>query len=145
VTTVTRSVLVPYSAAEMYALVNDVGSYPQFLPWCRSARIVTGDEDMVKARIELALGGVHKTFTTCNRLQKNKMIEVHLLEGPFRHLEGYWSFDALAENSCKVALDMEFEFSNWLLHRALGHVFGQIVNTLVDAFRHRAEQVHGRR
>jgi ribosome-associated toxin RatA of RatAB toxin-antitoxin module len=145
VTTVTRSVLVPYSAAEMYALVSAVETYPEFLPWCRGARVLSRDADMVEARIELALRGIHKAFTTCNRLQKNKMIEMRLLEGPFRHLEGYWHFDALAENSSKVLLDMEFEFATWFLDRALGPIFGQIVNTLVDAFRRRAVQVYGRR
>jgi ribosome-associated toxin RatA of RatAB toxin-antitoxin module len=145
VTTITRSVLLPYSAAEMYALVNDVEAYPQFLPWCRAAQVLSRDEDMVQARIELALRGIHKAFTTCNRLQKNKMIEVRLLEGPFRHLEGYWRFDALSEDSCKILLDMEFEFATWLLDRALGSIFGQIVTTLVDAFRRRAVQVYGRR
>lgn len=143
--TVARSIIVPYTAAEMYALVNDVEAYPKFLPWCRSSQVLSRNDDEVRARIELAVGGIRKSFATCNRLQNNKMIEVRLLEGTFRRLEGYWRFDALSERACKVAVDMDYEFSTWFLGRALGPVFSQIVSTLVDSFRHRAEQVYGRR
>jgi ribosome-associated toxin RatA of RatAB toxin-antitoxin module len=145
VTTISKNALVPYSAADMYVLVNDIESYPRFLPWCRSTRVLSRDPDEVRATIELAVAGVHKAFTTLNRLQNNKMIEVRLLEGPFRRLEGYWRFDALDTRSCKVALDMDFEFSGRLLDLALGPIFSQIVSTLVDAFGKRAQQVYGRR
>lgn len=86
-TTVSRSALVPYSAGEMYALVDDIESYPQFLPWCKSSKVFSRDEDEVRASIELARGGIQRAFTTCNRLQPGKMIEVRLVEGPFHHLE----------------------------------------------------------
>jgi ribosome-associated toxin RatA of RatAB toxin-antitoxin module len=145
VPTIRKSALVPYSAAAMYDLVNDVEAYPQFLPWCRSARVLGRDADEVRATLELAVGVVHKSFTTLNRLQKNKMIEVRLLQGPFQHLEGYWRFEALTESACKVILDMDFEFSGRILAVALGPVFSQIVHTLVDAFVKRAHQVYGGR
>jgi ribosome-associated toxin RatA of RatAB toxin-antitoxin module len=142
---VTKSALVPYSAADMYALVNDVPRYPEFLPWCRSTRVLSRDQDEMQATIELAVGAIHKSFTTLNRLQKNKMIEVRLLEGPFRHLEGYWRFEPLGGHSCKVMLDMDFEFSGRLLAVALGPIFSQIVNTLIDSFCKRAQQIYGKR
>jgi ribosome-associated toxin RatA of RatAB toxin-antitoxin module len=145
VTTVSRSSLVPYSAAQMFALVNDIEAYPQFLPWCRSARVHSRDEDEVRATLELARGAIQKSFTTCNRLQKDKMIEVRLVEGPFQRLEGFWRFDALREDASKVSLDLEFEFSSRLVGFALGPVFNQIANTLVDSFKVRAVQVYGRR
>lgn len=140
-----RSALVPYSAAEMYHLVDDIESYPDFLPWCRSAREWERDEDEVKASIELQRGGIHKTFTTCNRLQKDKMIEIRLVEGPFRHLEGFWRFEALEQGGCRVSLDMEYEFSSRLLKMAIGPVFAQITNNLVDAFCERATELYGKR
>src|SRR3569832_1831629 len=103
---INRSALVPYSPAEMYSLVNDVDAYPQFLPWCKSAQVLSRNDDEVRASLELARGGFEKSFTTCNRLQKNKMIEMRLVEGPFRRLEGYWRFEPLGEQACKVSLDM---------------------------------------
>ena len=140
-----RSALVPYSPAEMYSLVNDIDSYPQFLPWCKSARVLSRDDDEVRASLELARGGFEKSFTTCNRLQKNKMIEMRLVEGPFRHLEGFWRFEPLGDQACKVSLDMDFEFANKLVGLALGSLFNQIANTLVDSFCKRAIDVYGHR
>lgn len=145
VTIINKSALVPYRAGEMYALVDDIAAYPQFLPWCIDARELSRDADEVRAVIELARGGVQKAFTTCNRLQKNKMIEIRLIEGPFRHLEGFWRFAALAPESCKVSLDMDFEFSNKLVGLIFGPVFNQITHALVDAFCKRAQQVYGKR
>ena len=143
--TVKKSALVLYSAAEMYNLVNDIETYPQFLPWCRSTRVVLCGEDELRATIEMAKGAVHKTFTTSNRMQKCKMIDIRLLEGPFQHLEGYWRFEPLRADACKVSLDMEFEFSNALLRKVVEPVFKQIANSLVDAFCKRAVDLYGRR
>ncbi|MGE0081028.1 MAG: type II toxin-antitoxin system RatA family toxin [Thiohalomonadaceae bacterium] len=140
---VQKSAIVPYSAHEMFALVDDVEAYPQFLPWCRGARVHTRTEDEVHATVEIAHGALHKSFSTRNRLQPGKMIEMRLVEGPFRRLEGFWRFDALGEKACKVSLDLEFEFSSRIIGMALGPVFSQITSTFVDAFRRRAEQVYG--
>ncbi len=141
-----RHALVPYTPAEMFGLVDDVEAYPSFLPWCRQARVLGRTEDEVRATIELAKGSVRKAFTTCNRLQKDKMIEMRLVEGPFKHLEGFWRFDPLADGtSSKVSLDLEFEFSGKLLALAIGPVLNPIANTLVDAFVRRAREVYGAR
>ena len=102
----------PYSPAEMFALVDDIEAYPQFLPGCRGTRVLSRSADEVRATIELSKGGVEKAFTTCNRSQQNKMIEVRLVEGPFKHLNGFWRFDPLGEEGCKVSLDLEFEFAS---------------------------------
>lgn len=144
-TTVQKSALVPYSAAAMYALVNDIESYPRFLPWCRSTAVLSRDEDEVRARIEMYKGAVHKSFTTCNRLQKDKMIEIRLQEGPFLRLEGFWRFQSLRSDACKVSLDMEFELAGALLQLVVGPVFKQITTSLVDAFCKRARQLYGGR
>lgn len=141
---INKSALVPYSAAEMYALVNDIESYADFLPWCGSAKLLSRDADEVRAEIQIAHGSLHKSFTTRNRLQADKMIEMRLEQGPFRHLEGFWRFEELGERSCKVRLDLEFEFSNRLVGMAFGPIFNQIANSLVDAFCRRAEQVYAK-
>lgn len=144
-TTINRSALVPFSPAEMFALVDDIESYPQFLPWCRRAEVLARDADEVRATIELSKGGVEKAFTTCNRNQKNKMIEIRLVDGPFKRLEGFWRFDALGDAGCRIALDLDFEFSSRVLGMVVGPVFNQIANSLVDAFHKRAHEVYGQR
>ncbi len=144
-TRVSRNALVPYRAAEMYGLINDIEAYPQFLPWCRAARVLAQDEHEQTAVIEFAKGAVHKSFTTRNSLRPPAHIAVHLVEGPFRNLSGAWHFIDLDGQGCKVALDMEFEFGNPLLARLVGPVFHGIANSLVDAFLRRAIDVYGRR
>jgi ribosome-associated toxin RatA of RatAB toxin-antitoxin module len=144
-TTIHRNALVPYSTDEMFALVDDIDTYREFLPWCSASNVLARDADEVRATIELSKGGLNKSFTTVNRLQKGKMIEMRLVEGPFRHLEGFWRFDALPESGCKVSLDLDFEFSSRMMGLMIGPVFTQVANSLVDAFCKRAEQVYGRR
>jgi len=143
--TINRHALVPYSAAEMYALVDDIDAYQTFLPWCKSSKVLSRDDDVVRGSIQLNKAGIDKTFVTCNRVQKNKMIEMRLEEGPFHHLEGFWRFDALDESACKVSLVLEFEFSSKILGLTVGPVFNQIANSLVDAFVTRAADVYGNR
>jgi ribosome-associated toxin RatA of RatAB toxin-antitoxin module len=145
VATVKKSALILYSAAEMYTLVSDIEAYPQFLPWCRSTQVISRSEDEVRAVIEMVKGRVHKSFSTINRMQHHKMIDIRLLEGPFRRLEGYWRFDPLRADASKVSLDMEFEFASPLLRMAVEPVFKQIANSLVDAFCKRAVDLYGRR
>ena len=143
--TINRNALVPYSAAEMFALVDDIDAYQSFLPWCKNSVVLSRNEDEVRGSIELSKGGIEKSFTTLNRTQKNKIIEMRLEEGPFHHLEGFWRFDSLDEQSCKISLLLEFEFSSKLLDLTVGPVFNQIANSLVDAFCKRAVEVYGKR
>lgn len=139
-----KSALVPYSNSQMFALVNDVDSYVEFLPWCRSSKVLSRTEDEVRATIEIAHGGLHKSFTTLNRLSPGKMVEMSLVEGPFRRLDGYWRFDVLAEQACKVSLDLNFEFSSRLVAMAMGPIFSQITSTMVDSFCKRARDIYGK-
>lgn len=129
----------------MFALVDGIEAYPEFLPWCRGAKVLSRTDDEVRATIELSKGGVEKAFTTCNRNQKNKMIEMRLVEGPFRQLEGFWRFDALGDDGCKVSFDLEFEFASRMLGMVVGPVFSQIANSMVDSFHKRAVEVYGKR
>ncbi|VAW72975.1 Ribosome association toxin RatA [hydrothermal vent metagenome] len=142
-TVIHKSALVPYSPAQMFALIDDIEAYPQFLPWCKHSRVLSRSEDEVRATIELSRGGVEKAFTTCNRNQKDKMIEMRLIEGPFKRLDGFWHFDALGQEGCKVSLDLEYEFSSRVLGMMIGPVFSQIANSLVDSFQQRAVDIYG--
>jgi ribosome-associated toxin RatA of RatAB toxin-antitoxin module len=140
---VEKSALLPYSAAAMYRLVSDMERYPEFLPWCSGARLISHTGDELCGEIEVSRLGITQRFSTCNRLWENERMELRLREGPFRRLEGAWDFKPLREDACKVSLRLEFEFSGKLIDRAFGAVFSQIANTLVDAFSKRAQEVYG--
>ena len=140
-----RSALVPYSPQEMFALVSDVDAYPQFLPWCSDARVLETQGDEVTARIAFALSGVSKSFTTRSRHTPGRRIEMQLVEGPFSDLCGHWRFDPLGDAGCKIALSLKYNFSSRMVRMVVGPVFGQIANSLVDAFQQRAAEVYGKR
>ena len=141
-----RSALVNYSPAEMYELVNDVGSYAKFLPWCRSSSVQSETETEMRATVEIAKGVLNKSFTTQNRLTKNSRIDMELVNGPFRQLRGFWLFEPLkTEGACRVNLELEFEFDNAMMSIAAKPIFTQIANSLVDAFCKRAAEVYGER
>lgn len=140
-----RSLLVPYSAHEMFALVDDIPAYPQFLPWCGGARILSREGDTVIAAIDIAYGGVRKTFTTRNIHQKDKMIEIRLLDGPFSYLQGFWLFNALEPQASKISLSLDFEVASRVLSMVLTPVFTNIANQLVDSFHRRARALYGER
>lgn len=138
-----RSAEVNYTAAQMYGLVDAIESYAEFVPMCVASEVHERNEDEVKASLTLAKGGVTKSFTTLNRLQKDKMIEVRLVDGPFKQLEGFWLFENLSAGS-RVSLHLEFEFSHIMMSMALGPLFNQVANMLVDAFIERASVVYGK-
>ena len=142
-TTIKRSALVPYSSRQMFELVNAVEDYPRFLQWCRKSHVISRDDKEVKATLEIAWRGIHKSFTTCNILHPFEHIEITLLKGPFRHLEGRWSFIELHPTACKVCLDLEFELMGHLVDFAFNPVFNHIANSLVDAFCKHAAEVYG--
>lgn len=138
-----KSALVTYSAARMFDLVADMDAYPEFLPWCASATVLTREENRICGRMEVARLGIRQSFTTCNRFVTGEHMELHLVDGPFRRLHGAWTFSPLREDACKVELELDFEFSGKLIDKAFGAVFNQVANTLVDAFCKRAEDVYG--
>jgi ribosome-associated toxin RatA of RatAB toxin-antitoxin module len=144
-TTITRNSLVMYTPEQMYDLVNDIAAYPSFLPWCRDSKIISANDQVVCATLDLAKGGIHHVFSTRNKLTHGKAIDIELIDGPFQHLEGHWQFAMIGDNQgCRVQLDMDFEFSNRLVSMALGPVFTQISGSLVDAFCKRANEIYGK-
>ena len=138
-----KSTVVPYSAEAMYDLVNDIPSYPEFLPWCRSAGVRNRSDTHLRASLTLEAGKIRQSFTTENTMQPGRRIEMRLVEGPFKFLSGCWRFESLAPQSCSVRLDIQFEFRNKVLKLALGKAFNHILETLVDSFIQRAGEIHG--
>ena len=140
---VQRSALVMHSAENMYDLVNKVEEYPGFLPWCDGAEVIERTDTVQEARVSVSRGGVSGTFVTKNAMVPGQRIEIYLKEGPFTDLKGVWEFKPLMDNACKVILDLSFEMDNNLLKSAVGKVFEQAANTLVDSFCTRADQLYG--
>ncbi len=142
---INKSVLVPYTARQMFELVADAQSYPEFLPGCRSVQFHERSAERIVATIELAKGKLKKSFTTENRLSPHEHIEVKLVKGPFHHLDGRWEFTPLGDEGCRVSLDLEFEFSSKLLAMSVAPVFHEVANKLVGAFVKRADRLYGNR
>ena len=140
---VSRNALVPYSAEQMFALVADIESYPEFLPWCTASTVHSRDEDVVDASLQLQRGSLKKSFRTLNTLQPGAAMDLELIGGPFRHLKGRWSFDQLGEDGSKVSLDLAFEFENFLTDAMFGPYFEATCNSLVDSFTARANEIYG--
>lgn len=142
-----RSVLIWYSAEEMFGLVTDIPQYPDFLPWCDHASVLAQESDGVKAEVGIAFGGIHQTFTTRNVHVPGREVRMKLVDGPFSQLDGRWTFNPLGkqagERACKVALELHYTFKNPALAALVGPVFDRIAGNLVDAFVKRAEQVYG--
>jgi ribosome-associated toxin RatA of RatAB toxin-antitoxin module len=142
---VVRSVLVGNSCEEMYALVDAVEEYPKFLPWCGGTQVLHRDAAVTRATVLIDYHGIRQSFTTENAKREPQEMQIRLVEGPFRVLDGTWRFTALGERACKVELRLRYEFSSRILDRLVGPVFNHIANTLVDAFANRAEKIYGRR
>jgi len=140
---VQRSVLVPYGAPTMFALVEQVESYPQFLPWCGGAEVLERGDDRMVATIRIDFRGLKQSFTTENLHDPDRSIRMRLRDGPFSRLDGRWTFSPLREDACKVEFALEYVFAGALLSRALSPVFDQIAASFVDAFVRRAEALHG--
>jgi len=138
-----KSVLLAYSAQQMYELVAAIEEYPKFLPWCGGVDIRERSEDAVTASLGIHYHGVRQSFTTSNVNTPHSAIKMRLVDGPFKALDGVWSFKPLREDACKIELDLHYEFSSVILEQLIGPVFGMIANSMVDSFCKRAETVYG--
>jgi len=140
---VKKVVLIERTPAQMFALVDDVEAYSQFLPWCSAGEVQSRTEVETVATLRVSYHGIRTHFSTCNEKQFPQSMKLRLREGPFRQLEGDWFFKPLGEVACKIEFRLHYEFSNKLLEKAFGPVFNHIAGTLVDAFVKRAEQIYG--
>ncbi len=141
--TVQRSVLVPYSRAQMFDLVADVAKYPEFMPWCGGTTVHRHDEKGMEASITISIAGVKQTFTTRNDHDYPGLITFHLVNGPFSTLTGNWEFHELDKNACKVVYIMEYAFSSRTLEAVVGPIFNRIASSFIDSFTQRAQTVYG--
>lgn len=141
---VERSALLMFSADQMFRLVDDVESYPQFLPGCTGATIEHRDATRVRARVDFSVHGLSDRFATENVRVAGERIDMRLVHGPFSSLTGSWHFTALSERASKVSLKLSLEFGSPLLARTLAPWIDRAVNGVMDAFRRRAEQLYGR-
>lgn len=140
---VEKSVLIGHSAAKMYALVADVNAYPQFLPWCSATEVRPIDAEKAAATLHINYHGLRLHFTTENRMEKNALIDMNLVHGPFKHLDGFWRFIALSDAACKIEFQLRYELSGKLVDKIAGPVFSHIANTLVEVFVKRAVSLYG--
>jgi ribosome-associated toxin RatA of RatAB toxin-antitoxin module len=138
-----RSVLVPYSAAQMFDLVAGVEKYPEFMPWCGGSQVQASDEHGMRASVTIAFAGLRQTFTTQNQHTFPSLITLELVDGPFSELHGRWAFIALTEEACKVVFTLSYEFSSATLEKLVGPVFNRVANGFIDSFTKRAEVCYG--
>ncbi|MEM7432559.1 MAG: type II toxin-antitoxin system RatA family toxin [Pseudomonadota bacterium] len=138
---ISRTALVTHSAERMFALVDDIETYPEFLPWCAGAEVHSRDNNIVEATLDLQRGQLKRSFRTRNINTPGTSIDIGLVGGPFDHLAGHWQFDPLGDVGSKVSLDMEFEFSNPAVDLMFGGIFESICDSLVDAFVERANSL----
>ena len=139
---VDQSVLVSHSAEELFRLVDDVENYPQFLPWCGGTTVKTKDDAITEAAIMINFHGIKQSFTTRNEKTFPSRMDVKLVDGPFKRLQGHWNFHALGARACKVELVLEYEFTSKWLEKIIGPVFSHIAGSLMEAFVRRADLLH---
>jgi ribosome-associated toxin RatA of RatAB toxin-antitoxin module len=143
VTKISRQANVAYSAEQMYALVSDIKSYPEFLPWCTQTNILENNGEWLTASVSVSVGKIKQSFTTRNEMRPDSSITMKLVEGPFKELMGHWQFKENTNGECSVFLDMQFEFKNKIMKHAFGAAFKKITDTMVEAFVERARVVYG--
>lgn len=138
-----RTALVPYTPLQMFRLVDEAEHYPEFLPWCSGSTIHHREPTFVDATLELRRGGIRRRFRTRNTQVPGEYIHIELADGPFRSLEGHWTFTPIGDEGCKVEFEIQFEFESRVLDSLLGPFFEDTLNTIVDAFARRAAEVYG--
>ena len=142
-TRIEQSALLPYSARQLFELVNDIEAYPVFLDGCVGARVLKRDGDVIEAQLDLKKGGFRQSFSTRNRTTEHEVIAMQLMEGPFDRFEGEWRFHALAEDACKVSLNLEFALSGVMASVASEKMFSSVAGNLVNAISNRARVLYG--
>jgi ribosome-associated toxin RatA of RatAB toxin-antitoxin module len=140
---VEKSVLVGYSPQQIFDLVDDVEHYPEFLPWCGGTHVISRDEQHTRATIRIAYHGIRQSFTTENAKQAPSLMEIRLIDGPFRQLDGTWRFVDLSGRGCRIEFRLHYESASRLLEKLVGPVFNYIANTFVESFIKRAERKYG--
>jgi ribosome-associated toxin RatA of RatAB toxin-antitoxin module len=136
---VRRSALVAVGRELMYGIVNDVAHYPQFVPWCWKAEVLSSSPTEIVATLHIRKGLLRTHFTTRNRLTPPGLVELSLVEGSFRRFAGAWRLEEILDPEgkaigCRVGLELGFELSGALGGALFEGIFEQAASTLVDAF-----------
>ena len=139
---ISRSAIVEHSAAEMYALVEQIEAYPGFLPWCAGAVVHERQPGSTRATLTVGVRGMRHAFTTRNQNRPGEAIDMHLVAGPFRRFEGHWRFVPLSAHACRIEFSLQYEFASRALGRVLAPLFDNIADSMVEAFVRRAGEVH---
>lgn len=137
-----KSVLLGFSAEQMYDLVTRVADYPKFLPWCGGVEIFEQTDTLLDAKIHIHFNGIKQYFHTRNTQERPTRIDMTFADGPFKAFNGTWRFTPLRADACKIEFHLHYEFSSVILEKIIGPVFSMIANTFVDAFVKRAEVVY---
>ncbi len=138
-----RSALVRYSPAQMFDLVNEVEAYPKRFAWCAGVNVLERGQDVLVARLDLKFAGFRQSFTTRNALEPPTRLHMTLVDGPFRSLDGVWTFTALGDAGCKVAFALDFEYAGRLGGGAVKLGFQGLAGRMVDDFCREADRVYG--
>ena len=138
-----RSALVKYSPAQMFELVNEVEAYPKRFAWCAGAEVLERYGDVRVARLDLKFAGFRQSFTTRNTTEPPHRLQMSLVNGPFRSLEGVWSFSALGDAGCKIAFALDFDYAGRFGGGAIKLGFQGLASRMVDDFCREAERVYG--
>lgn len=138
-----RRAHVPYTAQQMFDLVNDVEAYPKFLHWCAGARVESADDSHIEATLDIGIAGLHKSLRTRNTLERPRRITMALVSGPFSRLDGTWEFTSLPSGGADITLSLDYEISHSALGFVLSKAFEEIARSQVSAFVRRADEVYG--
>ena len=139
---VKKNVIVNHSVDRMFSLVDRIEDYPLFLPWCGGSQIIERNDQITKASIHIKYSGVNQSFTTQNTKDYPRRIDLELIDGPFKKLEGFWIFTYINDDACSIEFQLHYEFSNFILDKLISPIFSQIANTFVDGFVTQADKIY---
>ena len=139
---VKKNVIVNHSAEKMFNLVDGIEDYLLFLPWCGGSQIIERNDEITKASIHIKYSGINQSFTTQNTKEYPHRIDLKLIDGPFKKLEGFWVFKPINQDACHIEFHLHYEFSNFILDKLISPIFSKIANTFVDGFVTQADKIY---
>lgn len=139
---ISKSVITPFTPAQMYALVSDIENYKNYLPWCPSSQVLKREGNKITGRVDISYLKVKAHFTTENINCENQRIDLSLVDGPFKHLKGHWLFTPLGTTGCKIEFKLDYAFSNFIIQKVIGTVFEMVIKNIVDSFVKKAHEIY---
>ena len=139
---ISKSVITPFTPAQMYALVSDIENYKNYLPWCPSSQVLKREGNKITGRVDISYLKVKAHFTTENINCENQRIDLSLVDGPFKHLKGHWLFTPLGTTGCKIEFKLDYAFSNFIIQKVIGTVFEMVIKNIVDSLVKKAHEIY---